>query len=265
MARLAVDFYSRSLGFGTHMNVILPENTGNKKLKTLYLLHGRGDDCSSWLRNTSIERYSVTDEYVSCNDLAIVLPGAFNCWYSDCMGGKYLEFVSEELPKITREMFPQLSCDREDTFICGNSMGGYGALKCAFANPETFGYAVSLSGVMNIGFIKRWQEDVEFLGGRLEGSENDILLTAKKLAESGDILPKLYQWCGFDDVLYNDNLAAEKLFLSLGFELTSVFTEGSHNWGCWDEQIKNVLKWLPTCKKSENTTDKKGSDHRQSK
>ena len=40
-------------------------------------------------------------------------------------GGAYYTYVSKELPKIMRSMFP-LSDRREDNFIAGLSMGGAG-------------------------------------------------------------------------------------------------------------------------------------------
>ena len=245
MARLTVDFFSRSLGISTHMNVLLPEGTGGKPVKTLYLLHGSGDDCSAWLRNTSVERYVMMEKFVAEKNLAVVMPGTYKYWYSDCHGGKYFEFVSEELPKIARDLFPQLSAKREDTFVCGNSMGGYGAFKCAFAHPETFGYAASLSGALDIRVVKMWPEVVYLLDNKIEGSENDIFPLAEKLIRSGVQLPKLYQWCGYDDFLYKDNLASNEILKNLGFDILAEWSEGNHSWACWDNKIQRVLDWLP--------------------
>ncbi|MDE5801608.1 MAG: hypothetical protein K2I22_01670 [Lachnospiraceae bacterium] len=39
----------------------------------------------------------------------------------------YFTFVSEELPAICRDFFPNMSDKREDTLAAGLSMGGYGA------------------------------------------------------------------------------------------------------------------------------------------
>lgn len=50
-------------------------------------------------------------------------------FYTDMDAGyKYWTFISEELPALARSFFP-LSEEREDTFIAGLSMGGYGAFK----------------------------------------------------------------------------------------------------------------------------------------
>ena len=46
--------------------------------------------------------------------------------------------------------FFRLSRRREDTFVAGLSMGGYGALKWALRYPERFAAAASLSGAVDI-------------------------------------------------------------------------------------------------------------------
>ena len=59
----------------------------------------------------------------------------------------YSEFIGKELVKITRRMFP-LSHKKEDTFIAGLSMGGYGAIRNGLKYHDTFGYIAGLSSAM---------------------------------------------------------------------------------------------------------------------
>lgn len=58
-----------------------------------------------------------------------------------------MRYVGEELPAFTRRLFP-LSSRREDTFIAGLSMGGYGALNAGLTYPETFGKVAALSAAL---------------------------------------------------------------------------------------------------------------------
>ena len=64
-------------------------------------------------------------------------------------GKKYWTFVSDELPQIARSFF-HLSDKREDNFVAGLSMGGYGAFKLALNHPDRFAAAASLSGALDI-------------------------------------------------------------------------------------------------------------------
>ncbi|HUZ18351.1 MAG TPA: alpha/beta hydrolase-fold protein, partial [Spirochaetia bacterium] len=154
MALLECNFYSESLSLSTSMTVILPQNTtsqiGMKNVaagsrhKTLYLLHGLSDDHTIWARRTSIERY------VAPLGLAVIMPAVGRSFYTDMKhGGAYETFVADELPAIAGEFFP-LSAKREDTYIAGLSMGGYGAFKLALNHPERYCAAASLSGVLDL-------------------------------------------------------------------------------------------------------------------
>lgn len=67
-----------------------------------------------------------------------MIPRVETSFYTDMVyGHQYFTFVSEELPKFVRAIFP-LSDKREDNFVAGMSMGGYGALKLALSNQKSF-------------------------------------------------------------------------------------------------------------------------------
>src|SRR5690606_7723267 len=110
---------------------------GEGRHKTLWLLHGRSDDHTIWLRRTSIERY------VAPLGLAVVMPNANLSFYNNmAWGARYGDFFENELPELARSFFP-LSARREDNFIAGLSMGGYGAMRLALANPGRYAAAAS--------------------------------------------------------------------------------------------------------------------------
>src|SRR5215213_12019942 len=102
-----VNFFSETLGLLSSMYVLLPqrklEEIGKKhppKYRTLYLLHGHSDDHTAWQRFTSIERYAED------LNLAVVMPAAHLSFYNDMpYGGKYWQFISEEVPTLVRDMF----------------------------------------------------------------------------------------------------------------------------------------------------------------
>ncbi len=60
------------------------------------------------------------------------------------------------------------------------------------------------------------------------------------------LVPPLYQVCGTEDFLYNENLEFERVAQERGFNLTSdLHNPGDHEWGYWDTEIQKVLEWLP--------------------
>jgi putative tributyrin esterase len=259
MAFIDCHFFSETLGVSASMHVILPQPTTAQiglesrvvkaKHPTLFLLHGLSDDHTIWMRRTSIERYA------AAYGLAVVMPAVNRSFYTDMEAGyKYWTFISEELPTLARSFFP-LSQEREDTFVAGLSMGGYGAFKLALTYPERFAAAASLSGAVDIAELAKQRDPVEFshIFGDLErfaGSSNDLFQLATEMGrkttqgEAGKSL-KLYQCCGTEDFLYNANVKFRDHCLALKHDLTYEEEQGTHEWGYWDRKIQTVLSWLP--------------------
>ncbi|NLI88906.1 MAG: esterase family protein [Epulopiscium sp.] len=259
MAFIQCDFYSKALGVATSMNVILPENidsdqpdyslTNNTKYPTLYLLHGLTGDHTAWMRKSSIDRY------VRELKLAVVMPAAGRSFYTDMEHGyDYFTFITEELPYVAESFFP-LSSRREDRFIAGLSMGGYGALKAALSKPESYYAAASLSGAVDIksvtnSLIEQGQvnnlKEFNNIFGDLDdfcGGPNDLYSLASKCSTS-KLKPNIYMSCGTEDFLYQDNLCFKKHLDSLSFDFTYMEGPGDHDWHFWDKEIQSVLKWL---------------------
>ena len=252
-----VNFFSETLGLLSSMYVLLPKRTlaemQNKrtpKYRTLYLLHGHSDDHTAWQRYTSIERYAED------LNLAVVMPAVHLSFYNDMAhGGKYWQFISEEVPALARDMF-SISSKREDNFVAGLSMGGYGAFKMALTHPERFAATASLSGAVDIGEVvsvkkedpenKAWIEEMQTVFGDLSkvpGSKHDLFALAKKAARA-PVKPRLYQCCGTEDDLYPQNLRFRDAVRKLPLDLTYEEGPGEHNWAYWDQMIQHVLAWM---------------------
>lgn len=246
MSLCQISSYSKVLGTAVSMNVIYPDLVKTKRqVPVLYLLHGLLDDHSMWLRKTSIERYTENME------IAVVMPGAHRSFYTDMEHGyKYYSYVCDELPDIICSMF-RISDRREDKFIAGLSMGGYGAFKIALANPLKYAAAASLSGVLDIrGRIlkekldERRNEFFDIFGSKdLKDSEHDLFYLAGKLSKKKN-KPRLYQCCGKDDFLYEENIAFRDYIRDYDFDYTYEEERGIHEWAYWDKKIKRVLEWM---------------------
>ena len=249
MAFMELHFHSEVLGMATAMDVILPQNAlaqAEGPLKVLYLLHGLSDDHTMWQRRTSIERYA------DAAGIAVILPDGARSFYTDMVrGGKYFTHVSQEVPRMVSLFFPQLSQRREDSYIAGLSMGGYGALKIAMTFPERFAAAGSFSGAVDMACrmktVQPFQkEEMEWIFGdldKLSGSEHDLLHLADRLAQRKDLTLPIYQWCGTEDFLYEENLRFKDHLLGLGLPLTYLDSPGNHGWPYWDVQAERFIQW----------------------
>ena len=256
MALIQMTFVSHALMRAVPVQVILPSDKWNpdgtlqpvKKFKTLYLLHGLWGQCTDWVTGTRIQRWAEE------RDLAVVMPSGDNSFYVDrpASNNLYGEFIGRELVEMTRRMFP-LSERKEDTFIGGLSMGGYGAMRNGLKYHDTFSAIAALSPALHIfeGMAERAAVETRAFGEAIFG---DLELAAKSdknprvLVENltgKKELPKIYLACGTGD----DLLPASRIFRDLmpkaGFDVTYFEGPGRHDWDFWDEQIRLVLDWLP--------------------
>lgn len=262
MALLQVNFLSKSLLRTVTMQVILPVDKlfspgmperGNKPFKTLYLLHGMFGNYTDWVSGTRIQRWAEE------KNLAVVMPCGDNAYYIDqpASGHFYGEFIGKELVEITRRMFP-LSDKREDTFIAGLSMGGFGAIRNGLKYHESFGYIAGLSSALKLeqiengSFINRVAYEESCFGDLNEAVLSDknpkVLVKAikDKIQQDPNLrFPKMYLVCGTEDQFIDANREFKVFLLENGVDLTYVEGPGKHDWDFWDTHIKKVIDWLP--------------------
>ncbi len=239
MAHCELHYFSAALGKQTTANVLLPQSDHPGPFPVLYLLHGLSDDHTAWMRNTSIARY------VAGLPLIVVMPDGGRGFYCDAVQGfAYETAITVDLIGYVDKMLPTIA-SREGRVLAGLSMGGYGALKLALSHPDKFCATVSHSGAHDFAHVWPDPNHDEFgriIGDNSIGGPNDLYALADRFA-SGELgpWPKLRIDCGVDDFLLdmNRNFHAhlEKLDLPHEYEEFS----GAHEWGYWDEHIKETL------------------------
>ncbi|MCR2804645.1 alpha/beta hydrolase [Paenibacillus soyae] len=257
MAFMQVEFYSEVLALASTIQVIAPERSSAGKevpadgYPVLYLLHGGSDNHTSWHRFSSIERYAADKRVI------VVMPSVQYSFYTDQkLGFPYFTYLSEELPAVVGHLFHG-SGRREDTFVAGLSMGGYGAFKLGINCPEKFAAVASLSGSLDqrdrLGPTPSINNEMmlrmaHYTFGSMEeysGSRNDLAHVLEEHLRTGVRLPKFYQACGTLDHNYEINQSFYRQFGGR-LDLTCETAEGrGHEWDYWDEQIRRVLEWLP--------------------
>ena len=244
MAFLNTHFFANSLGMCTRCNVLLPDRPqADRPIPTLYLLHGLSDDETIWMRRSSIELFA--NRYY----LAVVMPCGDRSFYSDLPNGSnYFQYVSEELPSLMESYF-HLRTDREGRFIAGLSMGGFGALKTAFAHPDKYAAVGAMSAVCDIAWVKNVRGPLypSIFGTQDQtNSVNDLFAQSARVAAlPKERQPRIFQYCGVEDFLWQDNLRLRDHLRDLGFEHHWEQGPGGHCWENWNTQIQNILAWLP--------------------
>lgn len=157
--------------------------------------------------------------------------------------------MTKELPIVVANMF-HASVDRENTYIAGISMGGYGALKLAMTCPEIYGHAASMSGALNIPLTMEYVGDMFSVGNFCEnisdifgdtqefyGSENDICYLANQVQKRNELQNlRFYICCGTEDPLWPVHCEIKNYLLAkTNLDIRYDARRGSHNWDFWNE------------------------------
>lgn len=251
------DIKCKSLQRRTSISVILPadnihflqdsEEIVPKPYKTLYLLHGLYGSDDIFLANTSIQKFAED------HGVAVVIPCGENSFYVDNEKAHayYGEYVGQELLDITRNIFP-LSHKREDTFIAGFSMGGYGAVRNGLKYFENFSKIGMISPALITDDIAHFSDDENVLRSRdyyesVFGNLSEIKNSDKNpkyLIDNCPDIPDIYIACGRNDFLFEKSRDFNDYLKSKDINATFVEAEGEHTWEFCDRYIKEFIKTL---------------------
>ena len=192
-------------------------------------------------------------EIASANGLAVVAVNGENMAYLDCewTGANFSTWIGTELLDVTRALFP-LSDRREDTFIAGFSMGGYGAMVNGLRFADRFGkIGVAAGGglnFVNIGDVNGMLQMMYcIMGGRDKFAESYAYLPhALEMACNRNVdFPQIHMVCGTSDALYQDNVALDKFLSEHGIVHTfSEYPDEGHTWQFFHKALPEFFKKL---------------------
>jgi DNA-binding MarR family transcriptional regulator len=157
----------------------------------------------------------------------------------------------QELLDITRNIFP-LSDKREDTFIAGFSMGGYGAIRNGLKYSQNFSKIGMISAALITDDIVSYADDDNVLRSRsfyesvfgdldkVKNSDKD----PEYLIENCDNIPDIFMACGVDDFLYDKNVRFYEFLRSKGIKAEFIEAPGEHTWEFSEKFIKEFIKTI---------------------
>jgi enterochelin esterase-like enzyme len=229
--------------------------TSNRSYPVLYLLHGAGDDQSSWVQFGEVQR--TADKAIQegkCTSIIIVMPdgntgqrGYFNYpkgdWnYEDFFFQEFMPFIEKTYHTHAEKRFRSIS---------GLSMGGGGTFMYGLHHPELFSSACPLSAYC--GPIST--EDLNHIGAKqLDGlsdeqkqkyfAQHNVLELIKAMPDDQKKAVRWYIDCGDDDFLSESNcmvhIAMRKKEIPHEFRMR----DGAHNWTFWHESLPTVLEFV---------------------
>jgi S-formylglutathione hydrolase FrmB len=137
---------SRILGETVHYCVLLPPsydsapaNHSSRRYPVLYFLHGLGENEQTLFKTGGWNLIEDQRQQHKISDFLIVTPEARASFYVNSADGKvrYSDFFLQEFVPYIESNY-RIQRESKARAITGISMGGYGALRFAFAHPEMF-------------------------------------------------------------------------------------------------------------------------------
>jgi S-formylglutathione hydrolase FrmB len=225
---------SRILHDAVHFCVLLPPSYDNFDPKhpthypVLYFLHGLGDNEQTLFKTGGLTVIDDFREQHKIGDFLIVTPEAKASFYINSADDKvrYSDFFLQEFIPYVEAKY-RVERQRSARAVTGISMGGYGALRFAFAHPELFSAVSAQSPALMTETADEFNAGLHSgtpmarLLGPVFGTpinmahwkENDPLVLARKNATSIRHLA-IYFNCGDQDE-YNFETGATKLHQEL--------------------------------------------------
>lgn len=127
------------------------QRAGNssRRYPVLYFLHGLGDNEQSLMNSGELNLIENLKDQHKIGEFLIVTPRGGANFYINSRDGRVRYgdfFLREFIPFIERKY--RIAMGKNTRGISGVSMGGYGALRMAFAHPELFGSASAHSAAL---------------------------------------------------------------------------------------------------------------------
>jgi enterochelin esterase family protein len=209
--------------------------TGSDRYPVLYLLHGSGDDASTW---THLGRANyILDNLIAAGKakpMIVVMPyGHARLPAGHPEGGDTrvarqrafgVDLIGEVMPRVEKRYRTRAA--PEDRAIVGLSMGGGQSLRIGLNRPDMF----------------RW---VGGFSSAVRGALPELFPALDRAPEkASENLRLLWVGCGKDDFLLRQNEAFRKWLEKKQIRHTYRLTEGGHSWPVWRRYLAEFVPLL---------------------
>ena len=164
--------------------------------------------------------------------------------------------MGQELPEFAEKTFG-LDISRENTWIGGLSMGGFGALHTGLQFADRFSKIMALSSALiihelpnmdpkqgnptaNYAYYNHVFGDLKTAPER--SCNPEVLL--RQLQEAGKPIPDIFMACGTEDFLYEPNCAFHRFLEECHVPHVYRTAPGVHNWKFWEANLEPAIRWM---------------------
>jgi enterochelin esterase family protein len=257
-----IALHSPTLDAEIQASVYLPDAL-EPGIPVLYLLHGYGGGRQDWLEaGRMAETADAVFAEPDARPMAIVMPGVGNSWYVDGgtvgVHGNWRSALTEDLLPSVEARF-NVGGARDNRFVAGLSMGGYGALHLAVHRPDLFRAAAALSPAIfeDADHSSDFPDfQIKFFAGAFgspfdaaQFNRQNVFANLPALALRLEDRPTdFYIMTGDHDGfgLWRGALSFFRAARDAGLPAELRVHDGNHEWRLWRDELDDVLRWIAT-------------------
>jgi len=264
----SLSFKSRILDREIRYSIVLPKDyhQSGKSYPVMYMLHGLGDNESSWLEYGQVA--SILDYMTDKKDIKpfiCVMPQGFRSYYTDFYDGtfNYQQMFIEELVPYIDSVYKTIP-EASQRAVTGYSMGGFGAFVLPVKYPDVFGVSIPLSASIRTDeqYVNEhpdgWNEQWGRIFGGV-GESGDTRITDYYKANSPfyliesksvDELKKVAFYIENGDkenTLCRSNEYLHMLMLKKRIPHVYIVKEGGHEFSFWRNSLPEVFRFADAC------------------
>ena len=244
-----ITFKSPSLRGRADVTVWLPPGAESaSNLPLVLLLHGVYGSHWAWTRSGGV--HLTAGRLIEAGEIppmALAMPSD-GLWgdgsgYVNHGGGFFERYIVEEVIACVRDVAPAVTL-QSAVFICGLSMGGFGALRLGARYPEIFTAISAHSSITHFEQMARFVEEPLAAYGPPPAEEQSLL---PFMLANRDRLPPIRFDCGTEDVLIEENRQLYRDLSSHGIPHTYEEFTGGHEWQYWEAHVADSLRFFGRC------------------
>jgi enterochelin esterase-like enzyme len=256
-------YQSRILKRSLNYSVLLPKEyeKSNSSFPVVYLLHGYGDDETSWYK-WGLINYYVDQNEAATVPMIYVMPEGFNTYWVNKYNGNYpfMDVIVNEFVPTIDSLFRTIP-DPQHRAVMGYSMGGYGALILPAKNPAVFktGVVLSMSFRTDRQYIDEPQGVFDSQWGSVFGGigttgtarltdyykEYSPFYFFRNSGNSSRQGQNYFFDCGDDEEsLSEPNNQLHDLMRDLDIRHEYRVRNGGHSWDYWRKSLPEALKYI---------------------
>ena len=235
---------SAALRARADLSLYVPQGEHPAPLPLVILLHGVYGSHWAWLFKGAAHR--VLDQLMKDEGLpAMVLAMPSDGLWGDGSGylrharSDYARWIVEEVPQAAAAVAP--GCEQAPRFLCGLSMGGYGALRLGALHPEVFSAFSAHSPITDVtqmqGFVEETPEQFEL-------AEQPPLAALECLLLNQSQLPPFRFDCGTDDALLPHSRHLHEALKKAQVPHEYAEFPGGHTWDYWHQHLADSLRFF---------------------